>query len=128
MGFFRKSIFFAAGGCSYVGLEFLWRGWSHSSMFLAGGSCFLLLGQLQKRTAHLPLAYRGFAGAGIITGIELLTGLLANRDFRVWDYRNMPGNFLGQICLPWSLLWIPVGLGGMYLYKQLDKLLPQKDI
>ncbi len=126
MGLFRKSVFFIAGGCGYVGLEFLWRGWSHSSMFLAGGSCFMLLGQLQKRGAHLPLAYRGIAGAGIITGVELLTGLIANRDYHVWDYRQMPGNFLGQICLPWSMLWIPVGLGGMYLYKRLDNAFPNK--
>ena len=85
----------------------------------------MLLGKLQQaKTFSLP--QRAVAGTGVITGVELLTGLIANRNFNVWDYRRMPVNFMGQICLSYSLLWIPVGLGGMFLYKQLDKLLPRK--
>ena len=122
MKLLRNTVLFAAGGCGYVGLELLWRGWSHSSMFLAGGSCFLLLGKVRKA----PLGVRALAGTGIITGVELLAGLIANRDYSVWDYRQMPGNFLGQICLPFSLLWLPIGLGGMWLYEKLDRVLPGK--
>lgn len=88
-------------------------------MFLAGGACFLLLGQLQRIRTSLPL--RALLGAGIITGVELAAGLLFNRSYTVWDYRNMPLSFRGQICLPFSLLWIPLGLGAMLLYGQLDK-------
>lgn len=119
MGFWKKSVLFAAGGCAYVGLELLWRGRSHSSMFLAGGSSFLLLGALERR--HLSLPVRCAAGTGAITAVELITGLLANRDYAVWDYRQAPFNFLGQICLPFSLLWVPVGLAGMHLYRIVDK-------
>ena len=119
MGFLRKTALFAAGGCGYVGLELLWRGRSHSSMFLAGGSCFLLLGLLNR--ARLPLPLRAAAGAGIITGVELLTGLAVNRAYTVWDYRDMPMQLAGQICLPYSLLWVPVSLGAMELYRLLDK-------
>ena len=93
----KKSLLFAAGGAGYVGLELLWRGRSHSSMFLAGGCCFLLLGMLD-RAKRLPLLLRGAAGAGIVTAVELVAGLLVNRDYTVWDYRQMPLNFLGQIC------------------------------
>lgn len=119
MGFWKKSVLFTAGGCAYVGLELLWRGRSHSSMFLAGGSSFLLLGALERR--HLSLPVRCAAGTGAITTVELLTGLLANREYTVWDYRQAPFNFLGQICLPFSLLWVPVGLTGMRLYRILEK-------
>lgn len=119
MGFWKKSVLFTAGGCAYVGLELLWRGRSHSSMFLAGGSSFLLLGALERR--HLSLPVRCAAGTGAITAVELITGLLANRDYAVWDYRQAPFNFLGQICLPFSLLWVPVGLTGMRLYRILEK-------
>ena len=112
---------FCTGGCAYMTLELLWRGWSHSSMFFAGGSCFLLLGKLGRTRPVLPLPVRAVAGAGIITSVELLAGLLANRDYSVWDYRNVPLNFHGQICLPFSLLWLPVGLGAMVLYDVLDK-------
>ena len=104
-----------------MGLEMLWRGWSHGSMFLAGGTCFLLLGKLNKIQPRLPLPARGMVGAGIITSVELLAGLLVNRDYSVWDYRNMPVNFHGQICLSFSLFWIPISLGAMVLYDALDK-------
>ena len=112
----KKSLLFAAGGAGYVGLELLWRGRSHSSMFLAGGCCFLLLGMLD-RAKRLPLLLRGAAGAGIVTAVELVAGLLVNRDYTVWDYRQMPFNFLGQVCLSYSLLWIPVSFGAMLLHR-----------
>ena len=85
-------------------------------MFLAGGLCFLLLGKLGKIRPRLPLWLRCLVGAGIVTVVELGVGLLANRDYTIWDYRQMPFNFQGQICLVYSLLWIPVSLLGMGLY------------
>jgi uncharacterized membrane protein len=119
MAIIRKAGLFLLGGGGYVGLELLWRGRSHVSMFAAGGICFLLLGRLQRTRLTPPLLC--ILGAVIITAVELLTGLLVNRTYRVWDYRQMPFNFLGQICLPFSLLWLPVSLGAMVLYRQLDK-------
>ena len=114
-------LLFCLGGTGYVGLEYLWRGWSHYSMFLAGGTCFLLLGKLNGIRPRLPLFLRGLAGAGIITAVELLAGLLFNRNYQVWDYRHLPVNFRGQICLPFFLLWIPISLGAMWLYRKLQK-------
>ena len=110
---------FFVGGSGYVGLELLWRGRSHISMFIAGGVCFLLLGQIE-RTKLSPSA-KSLLGAATITGVELLAGLLANRDYRVWAYRQMPFNFMGQICLSYSLLWIPVSLGAIALHRLLAK-------
>ena len=100
-------------------LELLWRGWSHGSMFFAGGTCFLLLGTLNKMPGGWPV--RAVTGAAVVTSVELLTGLLVNRNYQVWDYRGMPLSFQGQICLPFSLLWLPVGLGAMGLYRLLEK-------
>ena len=102
-----------------MGLELLWRGRSHVSMFAAGGLSFLLLGKL--RETRLPDPVKPVAGAGLITAVELLTGLLVNRDYHVWDYRTLPGNFKGQVCLPFSLLWIPVASVGMELYGLTEK-------
>ena len=110
---------FALGGSAYVGLELLWRGRSHVSMFAAGGLSFLLLGKI--REMKLPGPVKPVAGAGIITAVELVTGLLVNRDFHVWDYRRLPFNYRGQICLPFSLLWIPVSMLGMELYGLAEK-------
>lgn len=119
MGIKRTAELFLLGGSAYVGLELLWRRRSHSSMFAAGGTCFLLLGRL-RRTGISP-AVRGLLGAGIITAVELGTGLIANRRYNVWDYRQMPANFKGQICLPYSLLWVPVSLMAMELHRLVDK-------
>ena len=121
MSFWKKSVLFAIGGCGYVGLELLWRGRSHGSMFLAGGSCFLLLGKLEQKRPKLSPAVRAVAGSGIITAVELLTRLLFNRNYQVWDYRKMPANYRGQICLPFCLLWVPISLAAMALYPIVDK-------
>ena len=44
MKFWKQAMLFYLGGCAYMGLELLWRGRSHGSMFLLGGFCFLLIG------------------------------------------------------------------------------------
>ena len=117
----KPVLLFWVGGLAYVGMELLWRGRSHVSMFVTGGACFLLLGKLGKQKPRLPLPVRGCMGALVITSAELLAGLLVNRAYTVWDYRQVPLNFFGQICLPFSLLWIPVSLGAMVFYDLLDK-------
>lgn len=124
MGLIKKLSLFCAGGLGYVGLELLWRGRSHSSMFLAGGSSFLLLGRLGRVTGRPVL--RALGGAGIITGVELAAGLLFNRHHGVWDYRQLPYNIKGQICLPFSLLWVPVGQAGMWIYEKIDRIFPER--
>ena len=104
-----------------MGLELLWRGWSHGSMFVAGGSAFLLLGRLEQLRPQLPVPLRALTGALVITLVEYTAGLLFNRQYTIWDYRSQPLNLHGQICLPFTLLWIPVALGAMLLYRKLDK-------
>lgn len=106
------------GGMAYAGLELLWRRRTHGSMFALGGLCFLLIGSLRR--FRLPVALRAILSAAVITGLELLTGLLVNRDHRVWDYSRQPLNFKGQICLTYSLLWIPVSLLAIRLFDWLD--------
>ena len=117
MKYGKYPLLFCAGGLGYMGLEFLWRGWSHGTMFFAGGTCFLLLGRLKQA----PPWVKAIAGAGIITAVELAAGLLVNRHYTVWDYRNAPLNFQGQICLPYCLLWMPVALAGSESYRLLEK-------
>ena len=108
-----------------MGLEVLWRGWSHGSMFLAGGVCFLLIGHLGEMKPVLPVPVRMVLGSGIITMVELAAGLLFNREYRVWDYRGQVGNLWGQICPTFSLLWIPVALAAITLYDRLQKRIPE---
>lgn len=116
MKILKHTILFYIGGMVYMFLEFAWRGRSHGTMFLLGGLCFLVLGQLARRLPVKNLAIKGLAGAATVTALELVTGLAVNRDYGIWDYRQMPFQFQGQICLPYFLLWIPVCLGAMAIY------------
>ena len=109
-----------------MGLELLWRGWTHGSMFLAGGCSFLLLGKLGETSPRLPFPIKALAASGIITLVEYTAGLVFNRNYQVWDYRNLPLNYHGQICLPFGLLWMPLGLAAMGIYRALDNGLQKK--
>ena len=122
MRILKKCILFYFGGFAYFLLEILWRGRSHGSMFLLGGGCFLMLGRLRR--LPLPLWTKALLGSAGITAGELVTGLLVNRDHGVWDYRDVPMNFLGQICPVFSALWIPLSLVAIGLYHLLDKKIP----
>ena len=76
----------------------------------------MLVGNLKRLRPGKKLPARVTEAALIITLLELGCGLLVNRSYRVWDYRNMPLNVFGQICLPCTLLWIPVSFVAMLLY------------
>lgn len=119
MKILKFALLLCIGGGVYVTLELLYRGYSHGSMFLAGGVCFLLIGGLRD----LPLIPAVLLGTASVTAVELLTGLVVNRNYSVWDYRDQPGNFLGQICPRFVLIWIPLTLAALYLYRWADKLL-----
>ena len=108
MKIIKTAVLFCAGGLAYVGMELLWRGRSHSSMFIAGGVCFLLVGLLGRAEPRLPYPLRLLAGALIITCVELAVGMTVNRGYAVWDYRGQWGNFCGQICPLFTALWVPV--------------------
>ena len=117
----KLSFLFYLGGMCYAGLELLWRGFTHWSMFLLGGLCFVLVGNLKRLRPKRALPFRMTEAALLITLLELGCGLLVNRTYRVWDYRHMPMNFLGQICLPFTLLWVPVSFAAMLLYDWTDR-------
>lgn len=116
----KNAILFTIGGGAYVGLELLYRARSHWTMFVLGGGCFLAIGQLGRKCPYLPPAVRAVIGSGICTAGELLTGLVFNRDHAIWDYRDLPLNFWGQICLPFSLLWIPLSALGAEIFRLLE--------
>ena len=116
----KKAVLFTIGGGIYVTLELLWRRRSHWTMFALGGGCFLALGRLNPRL-H-PLIRMGL-GSAICTAGELAVGLIFNRDHRIWDYRALPWNYRGQICLLFSLFWAPLSLAGGWLCRRIGELL-----
>jgi uncharacterized membrane protein len=119
MKYWKKAVLFYLGGMIYCALELIWRGWTHGSMFLLGGLCFLLIGRLSRTEPRLPLIPRLLLAAAVVTALELGCGLLVNRQYQVWDYRSLPLNFHGQICLPFTVLWLPVCAAAEWIYGRL---------
>lgn len=91
--------------------ELLWRGRTHWTMFIIGGVCFLLVGLINEVfTWDTPLIRQMALSTVLITLVELLAGLLINCNYAIWDYRQMPLNIMGQICLPYTILWFFLSL------------------
>jgi len=107
----KEAVIFYLGGMFYCLTELLWRGWTHGSMFLLGGLCFYVVGGLDRRF-KISILTQIVAGALIVTFFEFWTGMLVNRvmGLNVWDYSHLKFNLLGQICLPFTLLWMPLCL------------------
>ncbi len=114
-------VLFYLGGCAYVLLELLCRGRSHGSMFVAGGLSLVLIGHLGQVEPRLPGPLQAVAGAAIITAVELAAGLAVNRNYAVWDYRHQPGNYLGQICPLFSVLWIGAAALVLLIHDPLER-------
>lgn len=101
-------ILLTIGGGIYVVIELLWRGYSHWTMFLLGGLCFICCGLLNEIIPwEMALSKQMMIGAVIVTALEFLTGLLVNRKlgWNVWDYSHVPFNILGQVCPIFMIAW-----------------------
>ncbi len=118
----KKIWLFIFGGYAYCFIEVLWRGKTHWSMALAGGTVVLLLSAVQKKTGVLGFL---FASAVTITLTELLFGIIFNifLKMNVWDYSGMDYNIAGQICLPYTLLWFALGFPVYYIIGQIKRAL-----
>ena len=116
MKLWQQLVIWALGGLLYVSVEILFRGWSHPSMFVVGGICFWAIGMLDRAAPGLPLLAQAFLGAAISTAMELLSGLVVNvgLGWNVWDYSQHALNYKGQICLGFSLLWVPASLAAVF--------------
>lgn len=60
----------------------------------------------------------------VCTSIDFATGMVANRNYELWDYRDMRFNFMGQICLQNSLFYSLAATWGIWqLLPALEKLM-----
>ena len=105
-------LFFIIGGLIYQGIEALWKTGSghplHWTMAVAGGLSFVFIGLLNEGKNPPPIAVQMAIGAGFITVLEAILGLILNTymGLDIWDYSNVPFNALdGNICLPFTLAW-----------------------
>ncbi|MDF2801574.1 MAG: putative rane protein [Anaerocolumna sp.] len=111
-------LLFFIGGFSYCGIELLFRGYSHISMLVAGGICFVLIGLLNEIFPYkVSIISQMFISSLIITLVEFISGYIVNilLGLNVWDYSDLPYNFLGQICLLFSNIWFLLSLPAILL-------------
>lgn len=100
-------VLWLVGGLSYCLIEIAARGYTHWSMMVVGGICFLIIGALNEHIANMPLIKQMFWSMAAVTIIELFAGIIINLWLRldVWDYSGKPFNLIGQICLQNSIYW-----------------------
>ena len=106
------------GGAAYALIELAWRGYTHWTMILLGGLAFVLVGMINNILPwEMRLQVQVAIGMVIVTALELVVGLIINRwlGWGVWDYSNMWGNVLGQICPQYMVLWVPLVLAAILL-------------
>lgn len=99
------------GGSIYYLVEVFYRGYSHYTMFAVGGICFVLIGLLNEGMSwDLCIEKQVGLGLASVLIVEFVSGCILNLwlGLGIWDYSDLPFNLLGQICLPFALLWIPL--------------------
>ncbi len=101
-------LMFPIGALGYGLIEILWRGYTHISMLLAGGICFMAFAKIGERFKNLSLFTKACLGSIFVTFIELIFGIIFNIILKknIWDYSKLPFNFKGQICLLYSIFWV----------------------
>ena len=103
----KNILLFIVGGLGYGSLEILCRGYTHWSMVMAGGICFILFSVIAEKFRSRNIFFKAVLCALSVTFVELVFGIVFNILLKqnVWDYSNFPLNFMGQICPRFTLLW-----------------------
>lgn len=105
--FAEEFFLIVCGGVGYYALEVLYRGYSHWTMAVCGAVVFCAIYRMNIRLRNYDILVRALFGALIVTVCEFSTGCVVNLllGWNVWDYSDIPLNLLGQICLPFCMMW-----------------------
>ena len=111
MPVFIYLLLFVSGGLIYGLIEIAFRGYTHWSMLIAGGICFLLI-YLINANFNIPKWQKWILGGAVITAVEFVTGCIVNLllGWNVWDYSAHRFNLMGQICLLFSIMWVGLSI------------------
>ena len=101
------SVIYALGALGYCVVEILWRGYSHWSMTVTGGICFMMVYYVNDSLSQNLVWVKSLISAVAVTLMELAVGCVVNLvlGWNVWDYSDRHISLLGQICLEYFILW-----------------------
>lgn len=122
--FFKWTILALAGGLIYGLIETLGRGYTHWTMVILGGICFVSVGLINETACcNFPFPAQMLMGGIIITVLEFITGCIVNifLKMNIWDYSGEWGNLLGQICPKYFMFWIFISAAAIVLDDLLRK-------
>ena len=90
-------------------------------MVIVGGFSVMLLYFVDMLS--LPLFGKMLLSGVGITVLEGISGVFLNLIWKlgVWDYSHLWGNFLGQVCLLFSLFWVLLSFPGLLLCRFLRR-------
>ena len=102
--FVKYVLLLTFSGYTYVCMELLFRGRSDITMMFCASICVIPMIYLNNKfTYEVDFLLQIALSAIYATLIEYCFGMIFNTDYHIWDYRNMPFNINGQICLLFSL-------------------------
>lgn len=114
--FIQCFFLFCIGGLIYTTLETWWRGYTFDSMYILAGIVSILLMVLNDVVLDYDTEFfiQCLTGGIMCTFLEGITGLIVNRNFSQWDYRNLPFTFFwGQCNLLFVFVWIIISCFGI---------------
>ena len=119
----KYSLLFLIGAVGYGAIEMIWRGFTHWSMMIAGGLCFIIFSLVAERFKKKHILIKAAICALGVTAVELIFGVIFNLVLKmnVWDYSSMPLNILGQVCPLFTLLWGGIAIAFLPLADIINK-------
>lgn len=116
---------FLIGAVLYNFIEILFRGYTHWTMGIVGGVCMVTLCHTFGKVLRMAWWKKCLLGAVIITGLELVTGCIVNlwMGWNIWDYSQRRFQFLGQVCLLFSVFWFFLCIPVVWISKAFHRII-----
>lgn len=114
----KNIILFLVGFVVYMLIELIYRQRTYLLMGCCGGVIILILDKINDKISwDVDLLLQGSIGSLVITFFEFIIGELFIHNYIpvMWDYSNMPLNYKGIICLPFSAIWFLLSIGAVFL-------------
>lgn len=114
---YKNGILFIVGFCLYITIEVLFRGFSYPLMGICAGLLVVILDKINNHISwDMDILAQSSIGMLLVTFMEYIIGsLFLKTDLLpvMWDYSNLPLNYKGIICVPFSIAWIGLSFIGI---------------